>query len=119
MDDDFIKSKAMVTPGAAGSATTMLTATLSTQLSLPPSWTGMAISFLFGTLTFADKSVPLLQRFVFYVINSITIFTVAMGINYAGMTISETRETKPPALTRSLHPESPEQVKPSFFHEWF
>ena len=117
--DDYIKSKAMVTPGAAGSATTMLTATLSAQLSLPPSWTGMAISFLFGTLTFADKSVPLLQRFVFYIINSITIFSVAMGVNYAGMIISETRGTEPAALTRSLDPESTEHVKPAFFHEWF
>jgi len=111
----------MVTPGAAGSATTILTATLSVQFNMTPSTTALVISFLFGALTFVDKTVPFLQRIIFYVINSITIFSVAMGVNYAGMALIEKKEFKPVALERSLQPKeavAPPQKEP-FFHDWF
>jgi hypothetical protein len=55
------------------------------------------------------------MRILFYIINSLTIFAVAIGINQAGMAVEKsTREVKdPPAIERKVEPESQ-----SFFHNW-
>jgi hypothetical protein len=114
--DDFLKSKAMITPGIAGATTTLITATLYSQFALPAKWVGLAVSLLFGLSAWADKQVPIYQRIVFYVINSLTIFAVAIGINQAGLAV-ETSGRQPKNSTvieRTVPPESK-----TFFHEWF
>ena len=82
----------MLTPGVAGTTTTMITGTLVSQFGLPGNWTGLVISLLFGLSVWADKSVPVYQRIIFYIINSMTIFAVAIGINTAGMVINQPTE---------------------------
>jgi hypothetical protein len=113
--DDFLKSKAMITPGVAGATTTMIAGTLYSQFALPAKWVGLVLSLLFGLAVWADKEVPFYMRILFYIINSLTIFAVAIGINQAGMAVEKsTREVKdPPAIERKVEPESQ-----SFFHNW-
>jgi hypothetical protein len=114
--DDFLKSKAMITPGVAGATTTMIAGTLYSQFGLPAKWVGLVLSLLFGLAVWADKHVPLYQRIFFYVINSLTIFAVAIGINQAGMAVevSTLQAKNPNVIERKVQPESK-----SFFHNWF
>lgn len=113
--DEFLKSKAMITPGVAGGTTTMIAGTLYSQFGLPAKWVGLVFSLLFGLAVWADKQVPIYQRVLFYVINSLTIFAVAIGINQAGMAVEKSsREVKDPtAIERKVEPENK-----SFFHSW-
>ena len=114
--DDFFKSKLMLTPGAAGATTTMITATLVSQFGLPGNWTGLVISLLLGLSVWADKSVAIYQRIIFYIVNSLTIFTVALGLNTAGMVVNQKVErfVNPPKIERQVPPESK-----AFFQGWF
>ena len=113
--DDFLKSKAMITPGVAGATTTMIAGTLYSQFALPAKWVGLVLSLLFGLAVLADKKEPFIMRIVFYIINAMTIYAVAIGINQAGMAVEKSaREVKdPPAIERKVEPESQ-----SFFHSW-
>jgi hypothetical protein len=114
--DEFLNSKAMLTPGVAGALTTTITGTLVSQFGLPGNWTGLVISLLLGLAVWADKSVAIYQRIVFYAVNSMTIFAVAIGINTAGMAIEYSRmqSVEPPVVEREVLPDSER-----FFQEWF
>lgn len=124
--DNFTSSRAMITPGLAGSATTMITGALVTAFGFPGAVTALIISFVFGSMALADKSVTIYYKFIFYIINSVTIFSVAVGLNQAGMAIIE-RDRQAPATVeeRSLGPAEDKnndvtQAEPRpFFQEWF
>ena len=112
--DDFVSSKAMVTPGVAGSATTMITGTLVNIFAFPGAMTALAVSFVFGLMVLADKSVAISLKLILYIINSMTIFSVAVGLNQSGMAIIQ-RDKPPTSIERSLDPEDKQQ----FFQDWF
>ncbi|MBX3630813.1 MAG: hypothetical protein KF908_13085 [Nitrosomonas sp.] len=124
--DNFISSRSMITPGLAGSATTMVTGALVTAFGFPGAVTALIISFVFGLTALADKSVAIYYKFIFYIINSVTIFSVAVGLNQAGMAIIERdRQTSTTVEERSLGPAEDEnndvmqaESRP-FFQEWF
>lgn len=124
--DDFISSKSMITPGIAGSATTMITGTLVTAFGFPGAVTALIVSFIFGLMALADKSVTIYYKFIFYIINSVTIFSVAVGLNQAGMVIIERDRHSPAAIVeeRTLGPAEEDtgfrqtESRP-FFQEWF
>ncbi len=75
--DKYLDAKAMLTPCIAGATVTMLTANLVTRFALRGNWTALDPSFLVGLMVWGDKAVPLLQRGVFYILNSLIIFSVA------------------------------------------
>lgn len=112
--DDFIKSKAMLTSGILGTTTTMITGTMVSQFGLPGNVTAITVSFLLGLLVFNDISIPLVQRFVFYIIISMIIFTTAMGINAAGVAATKSDEQRQ-YEKRGLS----ESDDKAFFHNWF
>lgn len=115
--EEFFHSKAMMTPGAAGATVTMITGTLASQFGLQGNWTGLVISLLFGLSVWADKSVPVYQRIIFYLINSMTIFAVAIGINTAGMVVNKSAERKvdPHVIEEQYSPAEQQE----FFQDWF
>ena len=76
--EEFLNPASMVTPGVAGSLTMIITNALSLQFGFTASWTGLVVSFLCGTLVFVS-SVGLAKKLVFYVLNSLIIFSVAAG----------------------------------------
>ena len=86
--NDFLNPESMITPGVAGGITMTITNTLTSQFSLPGRWTALTISFLCGLLVFVTKRFSFGKKLVFYVINSLIIFTVA-GTNYYG-TVAQT-----------------------------
>lgn len=75
---EFLNPASMLTPGLAGSVTMFITNALSAHFSLTPSWVGLGISFLCGALVFIS-SVKLIYKLVYYVLNSLIIFSVAAG----------------------------------------
>ncbi|NPU14978.1 hypothetical protein HL666_29810 [Bradyrhizobium sp. 83002] len=80
---DFLTPEAMLTPGVAGSLTMMITNALTVNFAMPRAWVGLGLSFVFGLLVLATTR-NLLQKTVFYVLNSLVIFCVAAGANGIG-----------------------------------
>jgi hypothetical protein len=80
---DFLTPEAMLTPGVAGSLTMMITNALATNFNMPRAWLGLVLSFVFGLLVLVAAK-GLVQKAVFYVLNSLVIFCVAVGANGIG-----------------------------------
>ena len=108
--EEFLQPKAMLTPGIAGGVTMLIANALWVAFSLPPRWTSLVLSFLVGLLVFVAKGgVPVWQRAVYYVLNSLVIFSVSIGTNYVGVGL-----TRPPARQSNA-------VEPgarTFFGDW-
>jgi hypothetical protein len=80
---DFLTPEAMLTPGVAGSMTMMITNALATNFDMPRAWLGLGLSFVFGLLVLVSTKALLLKA-LFYVLNSLVIFCVAVGANGLG-----------------------------------
>jgi hypothetical protein len=80
---DFLTPEAMLTPGVAGSMTMMITNALATNFNMPRAWLGLSLSFVFGLLVLVSTK-GLLLKALFYVLNSLVIFCVAVGANGLG-----------------------------------
>jgi hypothetical protein len=80
---DFLTPEAMLTPGVAGSMTMMITNALATNFNMPRAWLGLSLSFVFGLLVLVSTKGFLLKA-LFYVLNSLVIFCVAVGANGLG-----------------------------------
>lgn len=109
--DEFLQPKAMLTPGIAGGVTMLIANALWVAFSLPPRWTSLVLSFVVGLLVFVAKGggVPAWQRAVYYLLNSLIIFSVSIGTNYVGVGL-----THPPAQRSSA-------LQPAarvFFGDW-
>jgi hypothetical protein len=145
---EFLNPNSMITPGAAGAFTMVITNTLCQQfIQLPLNYTGLTVSFLFGAVVFGyGASVP--ARVMYYAINSLIIFVVAMGSNAVGVGLE--KQANRPQNVASLEstsgstgtfsvastgapsnqPDKPRQQrqqsqppvpseKPKFFRQWF
>ena len=113
--EEFLQPKAMLTPGIAGGVTMLIANALWVAFSLPPRWTSLVLSFVLGLLVFVAKGggVPLWQRAVYYLLNSLIIFSVSIGTNYVGVGV-----THPPATQTNAGPTGPEGAR-SFFSDWW
>ena len=84
---EFLTPGSMLTPGLAGGTTMAITNVVVSQFQLAPpgpAWVALGLSFLFGLLVWASQE-PVLKRCVYYVLNSLVIFVVAMGSNTVGL----------------------------------
>ena len=86
---DFLNPTSMLTPGLAGAMTMMISNALSFQFGLPPSWTGLGVSFLMGMLVWSATKISFVPRAVYYVLNSLVIFCVAAGSGGVAASASE------------------------------
>jgi hypothetical protein len=87
---DFLTPEAMLTPGVAGSLTMMIANALAVNFTAPRAWTGLVLSFVFGLLVLASTK-SIWQKAVYYVLNSLVIFCVAVGANgFAVQSASQT-----------------------------
>jgi hypothetical protein len=109
---DFLNAKSMLTPGIAGGLVMLLTDALASQFGAAPNWTALVLSALVGLLVLGDTKVPVVQRAVFYVLNALIIFAVAVGTNQLGA--AATGEATP--VTRSTQQS---QADDGFFRPWF
>jgi hypothetical protein len=80
----------------------------------------LVLSLLFG-LTAVIRETPLAQRVLFYVLNSIIIFSVASGTNTVGRAsqLSQLSVVSTAYAERSEAPLHHTQTAAGFFHEWF
>jgi hypothetical protein len=112
---DFINPKAMLTPGLAGATTSVVTSALVGQFGLPGSWVALAISFAIGSLVFIDKTLDIPRQVVYFVLNSLIIFSVAVGVNETGRIA-----TRDPQLAACAERWAPPEGEPApFFQSWF
>jgi hypothetical protein len=83
---ELFNAKASLSPGAAGATTTVLTGTLSSAFELPGGITALCISFLLGLcwVVLDESDIRLAQKSILFILNSLTIFSVAYGLNSAG-----------------------------------
>jgi hypothetical protein len=80
-------------------ATMLITNVLASNFSLPPNYTGLIISLLFGLIVFAATATEIWWlRMVLYLLNSLIIFSVALGANQAG--VAKTQQTAPITFTQ-------------------
>lgn len=86
---DFLNPASMLTPGFAGAVAMMISNTLVHAFGLPPAWSALVLSFLLGSIVWV-ASVSLLRGAVYYVLNSLIIFSVAFGTNTLGLGASGT-----------------------------
>jgi hypothetical protein len=91
--DDFLKPESMMTPGVAGAITMTVSNTMWMQFGLQQRWCALVLSFAFGALVFAATRIPLWQRAVYYVLNSLIIFSAAAGGNYIGYQALESKQS--------------------------
>jgi hypothetical protein len=109
--DEFLNPKSMLTPGVAGALTMLITNALSSQFGLWPNYTGLVVSFTFGLIIFrAASRVRFFERFVYYSLNSLVIFSVALGANQGGVTAANAIDRRVAAETKS--------VREPFFINW-
>ncbi|MEM8574677.1 MAG: hypothetical protein AAGF48_08585 [Pseudomonadota bacterium] len=89
---EFLHAKSMLTPGAMGGATLTITNTLGNVFQLPLGIVALLVSALFAAMLWAvTESAALWQRIVFFLLNTLIIFCVAMGSNTAGLKIVQGR----------------------------
>jgi hypothetical protein len=101
---DFLNTKSMMTPGAAGGATLTITNTLGGVFHLPLGYVALAVSALFSALLWVlTQSTSLGQRVLFFLLNTLIIFCVAMGSNTAGQKISDARTQAAFSLTSAVY----------------
>ena len=81
--DQFLNPESMLTPGLAGALTMMISSTLWVQFGCPQKDVALTISFCFGLLVLAGKSMQWWYRLVLYALNSLFIFSMAMGSHQA------------------------------------
>ena len=81
---EFFNPSSMLTPGIAGAVAMTIANTLSAQFGLNPAVVALLCSFLIGLLVVTAKTVPSWKKYVYYLFNSLVIFTMAVGSNTLG-----------------------------------
>lgn len=94
---DFLNPRSMITPGAAGGIVMMIGNTLWFQFGLDPKWSGLGISLLFGLLVLTGPAMPIWQRGVYYILNSLIVFTMAVGASNFGAAAATTTAALQPS----------------------
>jgi hypothetical protein len=118
---DFLQPQSMVTPGLLGALVMMGTNSLCTKFpGLNGAVVALVLSLLFG-LAAVIRETPLAQRVLFYVLNSIVIFSVASGTNTVGQAgqLSQLSVVSTAYAERGEAPLHHTQMAAGFFHEWF
>jgi hypothetical protein len=113
--DGFLNPKSMVTPGAAGALTMMITNTLAKNFGLWPNWTALLISLIIGALVVfvPASSMFWLWKTLLWVVNSLVIFAMATGTNQAGVAIATPADKK--AIAK---PDQQVAANTPFFSHW-
>lgn len=117
--DDFLTSEPTMTPLVAGTSTLTIAATLASEFGLPGNITAIIISLVLASLIGIKAEITLFKRILFYFINSITIFIIAMGLNASGIALSQSNNDKPLPRGDAIERNVERSVEKPFFHQWF
>lgn len=95
---EFLNPNSMLTPGFAGSVAMMISNTLWVQFGLPQRWTGLGLSFALGLLVLAAAGeAPLWRKGIYYMLNSLVIFSMAVGASVLGTAVASPGKSEPEA----------------------
>ena len=83
----FLTPESMLTSGFAGALVMMITNALALNFGCPRAHAGIGLSFLIGLLVLVSER-KLWLRLIYYVLNSLVIFCVALGTNGVGTAAS-------------------------------
>lgn len=106
--DEFLKPQSMLTPGIAGALAMFLTNALTSGFGVQsqpyPALICLIISFVIGLVVFGSTIKPFWRKFVYYGLNSLIIFAVAMGTNTTGLAVmqDETKQQQTTAVRESV-----------------
>ncbi len=83
---EFLNTKSNLTPGILGGLCMLLSNTIIRAFSIQSlaPYVVLVLSFLLGTTVFTDKKITFFQKCSFYVLNSLIVFSVALGTNTLG-----------------------------------
>lgn len=93
----FLDSRSMLTPGIAGATVMLIANALGDQFNAPRSVTALVLSFVLGTVSFVDTRAKLPERLVLFVLNSLIVFSIAVGTQEAGRHVATA--ANPSAMT--------------------
>jgi hypothetical protein len=102
--DEFLNPRSMLTPGLAGGMVMMVTNALYKQFDalphvLPPPCMAISLSLVLGLLGIYAGVAPRWKKLVYYVFNSLVIFSVAAGFNTVGSAVTDPpKQTGPVAF---------------------
>lgn len=99
---DFLSPTGSITPAVAGALVLLITNTLGAVFGLPRALTALVLSALIGALIVARFKTTFLARLGYWIVNSLTIFAVALGAN--GAVTGLTRQPPPAASSSFLAP---------------
>ncbi len=87
---EFLNPKSMVTPGIAGGTVMFLVNGISKPFpELPQKWIALALSFLVGLgIIIQVAQMRILERLVYWAVNSLVIFAVGFGSTYLGRDVT-------------------------------
>ena len=105
--NDFLNPNSMLTPGFAGGLTMMITTVICRFFELQPAYTGLAVSAMFGALVLVGAA-SWLRKAIYYVLNTLIIFCVAMGSGNFAHNLEDRRQVAALpvlALVASAHAE--------------
>lgn len=115
--DDFLEPRSMITPGALGAVAMAATNAFCNNFDfLNRGYVGLGLCFAFG-LAAVIKEASYVERVVFYMLNSIIIFSVAFGANQVGQRIQRSVAITSAAYAETIGAPRVEPV--SFFGDWF
>lgn len=106
---EFLNSKSNLTPGILGGLCMLLGNTLINAFGMDTytPYVFLSLSFILGMTVFADKKSKLYQKIIFYLINSLVIFSIAIGSNSVGDEITSDGTMDKKALEKN-----------NFFNPW-
>ncbi|GAB2910532.1 hypothetical protein [Rheinheimera gaetbuli] len=85
---EFINPKSMMTPGIASTAILLVANTLNLHFELKAAITALALSFLIGLVVFLAEQMKLIERVIYYIVNSLILFSMAVGGNQGIVSLS-------------------------------
>jgi len=94
---EFLNPKAAIAPAVAGGTVMLITNALINQFDLSGPKVALCLSFLIGALVFVTNAIPLWQRLIYYVLNSLIVFAMATGTASIGYK-AEARAVGIPAI---------------------
>jgi hypothetical protein len=89
--NDFSQSKIDGYSGRCGRIIMLVSSTLFMQFNVPARWTAFVLSFLLGLVAFRYVAIPLWQRGIYYFLNALIVFCVAVGTNTVGSNVDAAR----------------------------
>ena len=82
---EFLNPNSMLTPGIAGGVTMIISNSLWVQFALTQKWTALVLSFVLGLLVLVNMRAAIWQKGIYYILNSLIIFTIGVGANTIGI----------------------------------